>query len=167
MSAIFSFFHVRRRSSLLKVCGFLTFLCLVCLWVKSEQNANSQFKRDEKHEDLTINEIESMKVKDKLIQPPAPLMAGLPPKVQIPPEDNDIHVIEAPVVGDERQKAERMFAIDDAKVQPGLGEGGKAVRIAEVEKSEVEAVMKVEAFNKILSDKIALNRSVPDSRDSL
>ncbi|KAK4329648.1 hypothetical protein Pmani_000001 [Petrolisthes manimaculis] len=67
----------------------------------------------------------------------------------------------------EKMKAERWFQEDDMKVVPGLGEGGKAVRLTGEDGRRAQEIIKKEAFNLIASDKISLNRSVPDSRDSL
>lgn len=67
----------------------------------------------------------------------------------------------------ERARALAMFAADDEKIVPGLGAMGKAVQLSGAEASHAEEVIKVEAFNKVLSDKISVNRTVPDSRDPM
>jgi hypothetical protein len=48
----------------------------------------------------------------------------------------------------------------------GPGEGGKAVNLEGEEKILGEKLYKKEAFNIIASDKISLQRSVPDVRDA-
>ena len=55
----------------------------------------------------------------------------------------------------------------EKKVVPGFGEDGRGEELQGAEKESAEDVMKKEAFNLILSDKISLNRSVPDTRDKL
>ncbi|XP_045599381.2 polypeptide N-acetylgalactosaminyltransferase 1 isoform X3 [Procambarus clarkii] len=67
----------------------------------------------------------------------------------------------------EKLKADRWFLEDEIKVVKGLGEMGKPVQLSGEEGRLAEEVMKKEAFNLIVSDKISLNRTVPDSRDSL
>lgn len=47
----------------------------------------------------------------------------------------------------------------------GPGEQGKALHLAGEEKVEAERLMPSEAFNRIASDKISLERSIPDVRD--
>ena len=57
--------------------------------------------------------------------------------------------------------------VDDAgNVNSMLGKGGLAAEVPNFQKSVAEAIMKKEAFNKLLSDMIALNRSVPDTREA-
>lgn len=48
----------------------------------------------------------------------------------------------------------------------GAGERGKAVLLEGEEKTLADSLFKKEAFNIIASDKIALDRSIPDVRDS-
>lgn len=48
----------------------------------------------------------------------------------------------------------------------GLGEKGRAVTLQGEEKALADSLFKKEAFNIIASDKIALDRSIPDVRDS-
>ena len=48
----------------------------------------------------------------------------------------------------------------------GPGERGEAVRLAGDERAEADRLFKKEAFNIVASDKIALDRSVKDTRES-
>ena len=48
----------------------------------------------------------------------------------------------------------------------GLGEKGRAVTLEGEEKKLADSLFKKEAFNIIASDKIALDRSIPDVRDT-
>lgn len=48
--------------------------------------------------------------------------------------------------------------------QVGLGEGGKPAKLSDSEKDAQDALYKQNGFNALLSDKIALNRSLPDIR---
>ena len=50
------------------------------------------------------------------------------------------------------------FAADEAKVVPGLGEGGDPVRLSGAEEALAKKVMEKEAFNLVASDKISLHR---------
>ena len=58
------------------------------------------------------------------------------------------------------------FAADEAKMVPGLGEMGEPVVLSGHEASLGENIMKTEAFNLIVSDKISYTREVPDTRDA-
>ena len=62
--------------------------------------------------------------------------------------------------------AHNEFAADDAKIVPGLGEMGEPVVLQGREGEMGESVMKTEAFNLVVSDKISYTRQVPDTRDS-
>ena len=54
--------------------------------------------------------------------------------------------------------------IDAEKRQKGVGEQGKPAYLSPSEDAKKEELYKVNGFNGHLSDKIALNRSVPDIR---
>jgi len=58
------------------------------------------------------------------------------------------------------------FANDNAKIVPGLGEMGEPVVLDGREGEMGKTVMKTEAFNLVVSDKISYTRQVPDTRDS-
>merc|ERR1719470_269532 len=58
------------------------------------------------------------------------------------------------------------FAEDDAKIVPGLGEMGEPVVLQGREGDLGETIMKTEAFNLVVSDKISYTREVPDTRDN-
>jgi len=58
------------------------------------------------------------------------------------------------------------FSQDMAKIVPGLGEGGEPVVLTGHEATQAEAVLKKEAFNLVVSDKISYTRQVPDTRDA-
>lgn len=51
------------------------------------------------------------------------------------------------------------------KVTPGLGEGGVPVHLSPKEQALADEVFNSAAFNVYLSDRISLNRSVPDPRN--
>ena len=46
----------------------------------------------------------------------------------------------------------------------GPGENGKAVQLSPTEQKEADRLFKKEAFNIVASDKIAMDRSIPDTR---
>ncbi|XP_059479627.1 polypeptide N-acetylgalactosaminyltransferase 1 isoform X2 [Neocloeon triangulifer] len=63
------------------------------------------------------------------------------------------------------QDFEAMIAQDEANIVPGLGDEGAACELeTEEEKELAERLMKKEAFNIVLSNKISLTRTVPDAR---
>lgn len=57
------------------------------------------------------------------------------------------------------------FALDISNQVPGLGERGEPVILSGREGQTAEQLMKTEAFNLIVSDKISYTRDVPDTRD--
>jgi hypothetical protein len=54
---------------------------------------------------------------------------------------------------------------DEVKKAPGLGDNGVAVILQGEEAKQAESLMKVEAFNILLSDKIPYSRTLPDARN--
>jgi hypothetical protein len=62
---------------------------------------------------------------------------------------------------------ETMLAQDAARIVPGLGNDGVGVTLEGEEKELADEMMAKEAFNIVLSNKIALNRTVPDPRHQL
>ena len=61
----------------------------------------------------------------------------------------------------------KMDPLDAMDVVDGLGEGGLPATLSPSEQKHAERVMKKEAFNVVLSNKISLHRTVPDTRDPL
>lgn len=59
------------------------------------------------------------------------------------------------------------IAADIRKIESDLGADGKAVKLFGSELQEAEEIMKKEAFNLFVSDRISYNRTLPDVRDSL
>ncbi|XP_037069452.1 polypeptide N-acetylgalactosaminyltransferase 1-like isoform X2 [Pollicipes pollicipes] len=57
--------------------------------------------------------------------------------------------------------------MDLKKIVPGLGADGEPAHLSGAEEAHAEELMKKEAFNIVLSDKISPNRSVPDARSKL
>jgi polypeptide N-acetylgalactosaminyltransferase len=64
-----------------------------------------------------------------------------------------------------RKKRYAEYHVGEDKRQ-GLGEKGRAVILEGEEKALADSLFKKEAFNIIASDKISLERSIPDVRDS-
>jgi hypothetical protein len=54
---------------------------------------------------------------------------------------------------------------DEAKKVPGLGDDGVPVILQGEEMKRAEELMKVEAFNILLSDRIPYSRKLPDARN--
>ncbi|CAL4066688.1 unnamed protein product, partial [Meganyctiphanes norvegica] len=185
-------FYPRRRGLILKILAFCTFLGFVCLWFKSDniegdpdidtrENPIHGINSINKHKDLN-KEIAEPNLKNQIIKidnieehkPVLELNPVDPQEVRIAKPEVD--VAQNPVVRPripsnddvmERLKAQKLFAEDEKKIVPGLGEMGKPVRMTGEEGVLADEIMKKEAFNLLASDKIALNRSIPDSRDSL
>ncbi|XP_046388816.1 polypeptide N-acetylgalactosaminyltransferase 1 isoform X2 [Ischnura elegans] len=86
-------------------------------------------------------------------------------------KDRELNAKEVPVryidAVSTESEYENFIADTESKIIPGLGDDGVAVHLEGEEAKLAEKVMKKEAFNIILSDKISLTRSVPDSRDPL
>jgi sulfite reductase beta subunit-like hemoprotein len=60
---------------------------------------------------------------------------------------------------------EAIIRQDEAKKVPGLGDDGVPVILQGEEAKRAEELMKVEAFNILLSDKIPYSRRLPDARN--
>lgn len=54
-----------------------------------------------------------------------------------------------------------------SRVPSDLGQGGEPAHLTGEEEARAETVMKKEAFNMVLSDKMSPNRTVPDARSRL
>lgn len=185
--------YPRRRSLIFKMLMFCTFLGFVGLWYKNEDPEidsppdlmprkdqqdgpnhipdpdRTKFHRPADQIDHQADPI--LPINNRIEQVPGEA-AGIPaPILQQqnfqPPHDNKPANLPSPEDAAERMKAEMWFLEDERKVVKGLGEGGKMVKLSGQEGRTAEEVMKKEAFNLILSDKISVNRSVPDSRDPL
>ncbi|XP_071546365.1 polypeptide N-acetylgalactosaminyltransferase 1 isoform X3 [Panulirus ornatus] len=181
--------YPRRRGLIFKMLGFCTFIGFIGLWFKNDvpevDSGEFSLRKDQKegpNHIPNVDESKSHKPVAQLAQPVeqivhinneeehAPSQAIRLPPPQLPQAQN----LEPPkqhIPSDEekmeKMKANRWFAEDEMKVVRGLGEGGKVVRLTGDEGRLAEEIMKKEAFNLIVSDKISLNRSVPDSRDPL
>lgn len=187
-------FYPRRRGLILKILAFCTFIGFFSLWFTKSDNVDGEPTIDrrkdnginginsiDKHENLH-KDITEPKLKDQIIKidniddhkPVLELNHVDPHEVRIakPEVDAAPNPVARPRIPSnddvmERLKAEKLFAEDEKKVVPGLGEMGKPVRMTGAEGQLAEEIMKKEAFNLLASDKISLNRSIPDSRDPL
>ncbi|KAK8404121.1 hypothetical protein O3P69_000290 [Scylla paramamosain] len=179
--------HPRRRSLIFKMLMFCTFLGFVGLWYKNDEPgidtpAELEPRKDSQQD--SVNHIQDPdKAKfhghtDKPDHLPGPILevsnrieqgeaAGIPAPVLQNIQPHKPPNLPSPQDAAERMRAEMWFQEDERKVVRGLGEGGKMVKLSGEEGKLAEEVMKKEAFNLILSDKISVNRSVPDSRDPL
>ena len=63
-----------------------------------------------------------------------------------------------------RYREERYLAYQNRGPRSGPGENGVAVTVAPEEKQLAEKLWKNASFNVLVSDKIALDRSIPDTR---
>ena len=188
----FKIFYPRKRGLILKIFAFFTFVGFISLWFKSDhENNNFDSEEREKNsinfkaksaEPIGGNAAQMAKPDDQIIHineiPDHKPVKDLPPDKNILAQPNMLNpnrINKVPIKIksvkhndiEERMRAEKMFAEDEKKIVPGLGELGKGVRLTGEEAKLAEEVQKKEAFNLILSDKISLNRSVPDSRDPL
>lgn len=183
--------YPRRRSLIFKMLAFCTFLGFVGLWYKAEEPEIDTPPDLEPRKDLNQDGLNGhipdpgigkfqrpadpldhaapvLPVNNRIDQAPPVEPPGVPAPILQPQRFNPPNVnLPSPVDQAERIRAELMFAEDEMKVVRGLGEGGKSVKLSGEEQKVAQEVMKKEAFNLILSDKISVNRSVPDSRDPL
>lgn len=60
---------------------------------------------------------------------------------------------------------EALIRLDEAKKVPGMGDDGVPVILQGEEAKRAEELMKVEAFNILLSDRIPYSRKLPDARN--
>lgn len=98
-------------------------------------------------QDQIINEANNGKVKlDEKKKVEEAVHPVAPPK-HIEKEDSSIY--------------DKQIAEDEGKLEKQLGRGGKAVRLSGKEQTEAEEIMKKEAFNLLVSDRIPYNRSLP------
>ncbi|XP_076361409.1 polypeptide N-acetylgalactosaminyltransferase 1-like [Tachypleus tridentatus] len=103
---------------------------------------------------------------------PPPLPAELTRQSDKSGEKNDIKIIHEDGVEkpqhfeDVKSKVEVEKVYDDGimKVIPGLGEQGRPVFLNESEQTLADDLFRSAAFNIYLSDRISLNRSLPDAR---
>uniref|UniRef100_A0A6A7GAY1 Polypeptide N-acetylgalactosaminyltransferase n=2 Tax=Hirondellea gigas TaxID=1518452 RepID=A0A6A7GAY1_9CRUS len=182
-----SILHPRRRGLYFRALCLVTFVGFMCLWLKSDST-------DKGEADIAgrlVREVHKNSINDKVKNNPQPGIEAPVPGIisnnKLPNEQdqilnhniNDINLSpqfnSKPIKSEHRfeeedqewKKAMALFAVDERMVVQGLGDMGRAVHLSGADAVAVEEVMKVEAFNKILSDKISVNRSVPDSRDQL
>ncbi|XP_008476291.1 uncharacterized protein LOC103513256 [Diaphorina citri] len=59
---------------------------------------------------------------------------------------------------------EGLIKEDEDKIIPGLGENGRAGTLPGLTNDIITKIMKIEAFNKVLSDHISYTRKIPDAR---
>ncbi|XP_069996208.1 polypeptide N-acetylgalactosaminyltransferase 1-like isoform X2 [Penaeus vannamei] len=190
----FKLLYPRRRGLIFKILAFCTFIGFVGLWFKNDTLGGEEddlllgrakardgggpnhipaLDKSKTHRPLgqvaqpddQILRVDNLPDHEPVreIHVPAPGIAK-DPQFQAPARRRNLPSNEDMI---ERMKADRMFAEDEAKVVRGLGEGGRPVRLSGEEGRRAEEVLKKEAFNLVASDKISLNRSVPDSRDPL
>jgi hypothetical protein len=65
----------------------------------------------------------------------------------------------------EEDQYEAQIREDELKKVPRLGDNGVAVILQGEEAKQAEELMKIEAFNIVLSDKIPYSRKLPDARN--
>ncbi|KAL7647433.1 UNVERIFIED_CONTAM: hypothetical protein RMT77_001029 [Armadillidium vulgare] len=166
--------HPRRKTFLIRILAIVAFLCFVGLWFKSDNVPEGSSLHSEDYAERNVDSLSNLGVV-KFGKDEKPL--DEPPRHQLVERASDVKgendgrelTKHLPTNEDliERMRAERIIGKDERKVVPGLGEGGQPVKITGVEKRSVEEIMKKEAFNLFASDKISLNRTVPDTRDIL
>lgn len=79
-----------------------------------------------------------------------------------------IFIVGIEVFYDVNYELEDLIQADEENIVPGLGEGGKPVEhLPGVSQHMIDEIMKTEAMNKILSDKISYSRKIPDARHPL
>ncbi|XP_071454511.1 polypeptide N-acetylgalactosaminyltransferase 1 isoform X2 [Hetaerina americana] len=164
------FFHRRRKLLLIYLVIILIFVMGLLLWTKRarepEENVivnrgtvkarhRGKFKANSRHlgDNYTLS-ADLVDSSGKVISTKWELNAKVVPVIHR----------DAVLAGSE---FENFISEAESKIIPGLGSDGAAVRLKGNEAKLADKIMKKEAFNIILSDKISLTRSIPDSRDPL
>lgn len=163
----------RRLKCIIRFVSIGAFLCFLGLWFKAPRPPalEKEALQDKESQEVPA-EAPHQTLWNPNLQQPQP---NLPLGQQIDKSQNDLRdsVSAAhkylPSNDDliERMRAEKLISRFERKIIPGLGEDGKPVHLTGSEGRHVDEVMKKEAFNLIVSDKMPLNRSLPDTRDSL
>ncbi|KAG8229526.1 hypothetical protein J437_LFUL004932 [Ladona fulva] len=159
------FFHRRRRLFLVKLIVVLISVMGLLLWTKRSREMQNSYTGkinpipSENNWKLTGNLrfLEGSNNTSNYDLVPERLRAISP--LDVPVRSKDIILTDSDF--------ESIIAEDEKKIVPGLGEIGSPVHLYGEEAKLAEKMIKTEAFNVIVSDKISLTRSVPDSRDPL
>ena len=145
-------FRFRKRTwTLLKYSLFLVAACGFVIWLKIGSQPGLQA------EHLNQNGLE---IKDKII-------ADETRNKDKNSDGNDKEVVAHPVVppkidtSQDKSVYDQQIREDEEKLEKQLGRGGLAVRLSGREEKEAEEIMKKEAFNLLISDRIPYNRSLP------
>ena len=164
---------LRARRRLWIICKYPIFLgvfCLIVFWVrqKPHEEVNHSGHLKEQLAEPAINdagmekfkEIQNQIIQEFVVKPPKEAVVEQPvlkiPEAMVPPKSIK-----------NSNKYDLEIAADLRKIENGLGADGKAVRLVGSEQQKAEEIMKKEAFNLLISDRISYNRTLPDVRDSL
>lgn len=164
---------LRARRKLWILCKYPIFLgvfCLIVFWVRQSHHGESdspghhqQHVAEPAINDVGMEkfkEIQNQIIQESVVKPPREAVIEQPvikPEAIAPPK---------PIRGP-TNKYDLEIAADLKKIQYGLGADGKAVRLVGTEQQEADEIMKKEAFNLLISDRISYNRTLPDVRDPL
>ena len=160
---------LRARRRLRIICKnpiFLGVFCLIVFWVHQSNNEETDHSERLKEQlaepainDVGIEnfkEIQNEIIQDIVVKPPKEVeqpVFKIPEAIVSPKSINNKYDLE--------------IAADHKRIKNGLGADGKAARLFGSEQREAEEIMKKEAFNMLISDRISYNRTLPDVRDSL
>lgn len=161
--------------------------CLVIIWVRQSRNNGGnkssldyqqqnqplpdpplhdagleKFKEIQKQimEDLNVQKtFKEVKVK----QPAEPAQVELPVKE----EEKAEKTVPRNQIKGPGNRYDMQIAADLRRQEPGLGAEGKPVRLVGSDLQEAEEIMKKEAVNLLVSDRIQYNRTLPDVRDPM
>lgn len=165
---------LRARRRIWIICKYPVFLAAVCLfvyWASQRQHneevsipsGNHQLPAEPAINDQGLEKFKEIqnKIIEGIIDKPKQIVVEQPVVVnpKLPPPVNPI---KGPM-----NKYDLQIAADIKQIQQGLGADGKAVRLVGAELQKAEEIMKKEAFNLLISDRIPYNRTLPDVRDSL
>lgn len=160
---------LRAKRKILTLCKYPIFLavfCLIIFWVRqSHPKGFSDLDHQQKlFAEPAINDggMEKFReIQNQIIQDIKPEnvqhVENIKPKIIIPAK---------PIKGPEN-KYDFEIADDLRKIQADVGADGKAVKLQGNELKEAEEIMKKEAFNLLLSNRIPYNRTLPDVRDPM
>lgn len=165
---------LRARRRIWIICKYpiiFAVFCLIAFWVSQNRHEKSDSPELPQHQlaEPAINEggLEKFKeIQNQIIQD-----FGVKPFETIPKQHaknklEKVVPVPKPVISP-ANKYDLEIAADLKKIEREIGADGKAVRLVGTELKEAEEVMKKEAFNLLVSDRIPYNRTLPDVRDSM
>ncbi|KAI5712692.1 hypothetical protein M8J75_010497 [Diaphorina citri] len=168
--SLFSLFGRRKNLVIKVIIVLLIFLYLLLSFKKFEINS---FKFDISHIDTLQKPFSGHRAVNEFNIRNTRLPKTLPPNLDLKQEieiilsKSDIY-FKIPdnklSTQDLHARYEGLIKEDEDKIIPGLGENGRAGTLPGLTNDIITKIMKIEAFNKVLSDHISYTRKIPDAR---